>query len=313
MAFAYGKVILVGEHAVVYDTPAIAVGVGIAATCRARLAPQTTLTIGIRRWELNLREPEASAMSEARAFAALIAKVVGEGAADIQIDAHVQLHQPSGVGLGASAAIGVALARAVSDAIGKPADERPADEILAAVQAWEDVFHGKASGIDATTAYHGGCLWFRRGHPPEPLRLKQPLELSVAVAGPAASTRAMVESVAALKQRDERHFEYLIRSIHALAEEARAALLLGSSRELGALLDRNHALLADLGVSTPALDAACQLARDAGALGAKLTGSGGGGCVVALTEHDTSERVLAAWRAQGLHCFHSSVPAVGAV
>src|SRR5689334_6637290 len=135
MAFAYGKVILVGEHAVVYDTPAIAVGVGIAATCRARLAEQTALTIGIRRWELGLREPAASAVAEARAFAALITKVVGESAAAVQIDAHVQLHQPSGVGLGASAAIGVALARAVSDAIGKPADDRPAEEILAAVQA----------------------------------------------------------------------------------------------------------------------------------------------------------------------------------
>jgi mevalonate kinase len=311
MAFAFGKVILVGEHAVVYDAPAIAVGVGIAATCRARLAEQTSLAIGIRRWELGRREPDPSSMPEARAFGALIEKVVADAAADVQIAAEVQLHQPSGVGLGASAAIGVALARAVSDAIGRPADDRPADEILAAVQAWEDVFHGKASGIDATTAYHGGCLWFRRSHPPEPLRLKQSLELAVAVAGPAASTRAMVESVAALKQRNERRFEFLIHSIHALAEEARAALLLGSSRELGLLLDRNHELLGELGVSTPALDAACQLAREAGALGAKLTGSGGGGCVVALTERESTEPVLAAWRTRGLHCFHSSVPAVG--
>jgi mevalonate kinase len=222
------------------------------------------------------------------------------------------LHQPSGVGLGASAAIGVALARALSDALGVPSEQRPAAEILAAAQAWENVFHGKASGIDAATAYHGGCLWFRPAEPAEPLRIQRELRLAVAVAGPAVSTRLMVESVAAFRLQNPQRFEHLLHSIQALVHEARPTLLLGRQRELGALLDRNHSLLRDLGVSTPALDSACQQARDAGALGAKLTGGGGGGCVLALTEADSTERVLAAWRLQGLHCFEASVPGVAA-
>jgi len=303
MALAYGKVILVGEHAVVYGVPAIAVGVGVAATASARVGQQSSLTIGIRRWDLAARE----ATAEARAFDALVAAVADAGLAP-QIEAEVQLHQPSGVGLGASAAIGVALARAVSDALGKPSAERPAAEILAAAQAWENVFHGKASGIDAATAYHGGCLWFRPGEPPEPLRVQRPLRLAVAVAGPAVSTRLMVESVAAFRQQSPQRFELLLQSIHALVQEARVALLLGRAGDLGALLDRNHRLVTELGVSTPALDAACQLARDAGALGAKLTGGGGGGSVLALADADGPERVLAAWRQQGLHCFEANVP-----
>lgn len=308
MALAYGKVILVGEHAVVYGIPAISVGVGVAATATAHVAPQSALTLGIRRWDLARRELDPTTTPEARAFGALIDAVSGATGAPPQIEAEVQLHQPSGVGLGASAAIGVALARAVSDALGKPAELRPPGEILAAAQAWENVFHGKASGIDAATAYHGGCLWFRPGEPPEPLRTRRTLRLAVAVAGPAVSTRLMVESVAAFKEQNPRRFEFLLQSIHALVQEARVALLLGRSRELGELLNRNHQLASDLGVSTPALDAACEQARGAGALGAKLTGGGGGGCVLALTEDESSERVLAAWRQSGLHCFEASVP-----
>lgn len=308
MALAYGKVILVGEHAVVYGIPAIAVGVGVAATATARVAQQSALTLGIHRWDLAKREPEAAITPEARAFAALIEAVSQSTGAPPEIEAEVQLHQPSGVGLGASAAIAVALARAVSDALGKPAEERPAAEILAAAQAWENVFHGQASGIDAATAYHGGCLWFRPAEPAERLRIPQTLRLAVAVAGPAVSTRLMVQSVASFKQRNARRFEFLLQSIHAVVQEARVALLLGRSRDLGALLDRNHRLVSDLGISTPALDVACQEARDAGALGAKLTGGGGGGCVLALTEEESTERVLAVWRQRGLLCFEASVP-----
>jgi mevalonate kinase len=310
MARAYGKVILVGEHAVVYGIPAIAVGVGVAATATARRGPPS-LTIGIRRWDLRRRDGDGPRAAEARAFDALLDTVSG-GGPTAEVEAEVQLHQPSGVGLGASAAIAVALARAVSDALGNPADDRPAGEILAAAQAWENVFHGKASGIDAATAYHGGCIWFRPTEPAEPLRIQRSLRLAVAVAGPAVSTRSMVESVAAFKQRDPRRFEFLLQSIHAVVQQARVALLLGRYRELGELLDQNHRLVSDLGVSTPALDVACQQARDAGALGAKLTGGGGGGCVLALNdpESDGTERVLAAWRQSGLHCFEASVAAV---
>jgi mevalonate kinase len=310
MALAYGKVILVGEHAVVYGIPAIAVGVGVAATATARRGQSPSLTIGIRRWDLGKREGENTRTAEARAFDALIETVSGTSPPP-DIEAEVTLHQPSGVGLGASAAIGVALARAVSDALGKPADERPAGEILAAAQAWENVFHGNASGVDAATAYHGGCIWFRPAKPAEPLRIPRSLRLAVAVAGPPVSTRLMVEAVAAFRQQSPQKFDFVMQSIHAVVQQARVALLLGRYRELGELLDRNHRLVSELGISTPALDSACQQARDAGALGAKLTGGGGGGCVLALNDahSDSTERVLAIWRQSGLHCFEASIPA----
>jgi mevalonate kinase len=308
MASAFGKVILVGEHAVVYGVPAIAVGVAVAATASAARASRPSLTLGERRWEL--AEPDAAASPEARAFEALVDALVGARGAARTLSAEVALHQPSGVGLGASAAIAVALARAVSDALGVPSARRPAGEILAAAQAWENVFHGRASGVDAAAAYHGGCLWFEPPAPAEPLPLSQPLRLAVAVAGPAASTRSMVESVAALRQAEPVRVEHVLRSIHALVLDARVALQRGRMSELGALLDRNHRLLGELGVSTPGLDAACERARAAGALGAKLTGGGGGGCVLALAGEDGTGPLLEAWREEGLSCFDATVASV---
>lgn len=309
MASAFGKVILVGEHAVVYGVPAIAVGVGVAATATARLASTASLVLGERRWAL--AEPGAAAEPEARAFHALVDALASEPGCAARLEAQVSLLQPSGVGLGASAAIAVALARAVSDALGTPAAQRPSGEILAAAQAWENVFHGKASGVDAAAAYHGGCLWFEPPAPAEALALSRPLPLAVAVAGPAVSTRLMVESVAALRQAEPQRVEHLLRSIHALVLDARVALRLGRASDLGALLDENQRLLGELGVSTPALDAACDTARAAGALGAKLTGGGGGGCVLALAGDEGTERVLMAWRQAGLFCFDATVPAPG--
>jgi mevalonate kinase len=305
MASAFGKVILVGEHAVVYGVPAIAVGVGVAAIASVEVSGSPSLVLGERRWEL--AEPGAAASAEARAFHALVDALAGRPGAAPTLAAEVVLHQPSGVGLGASAAIAVSLARAVSDALGKPAAQRPPAEILAAAQAWENVFHGKASGVDAAAAYHGGCLWFEPPSPAQPLQLTERLPLAVAVAGPAASTRRMVESVAALRQAQPQRVDQVLRSIRDLVLEAREALRLGRWRELGALLDQNHGLLGDLGVSTPTLDAACQLARGAGALGAKLTGGGGGGCVLALAGEGGTAPLLETWRRAGLFCFDATV------
>lgn len=308
MASAFGKVILVGEHAVVYGIPAIAVGVGVGAVASVEVASSPSLALGERRWALD--EPAVAASPEARAFHALVDALAGRPGAGLTLAAAVVLHQPSGVGLGASAAIAVSLARAVSDALGVPAAQRAPAEILGAAQAWENVFHGKASGVDAAAAYHGGCLWFEPSAAAEPLELTQPLPLAVAVAGPAASTRRMVESVAALRQAEPHRVEHVLRSIHGLVLDARVALRLGRWQELGALLDRNHGLLGELGVSTPGLDAACQMARAAGALGAKLTGGGGGGCVLALAGEGGTGPLLESWRQAGLFCFDATVGGV---
>lgn len=291
MARACGKVILLGEHAVVHGVPAIAAGIDRGAEASAERADAALLWLG----EARVAPGDGSDLGQA--FAALLAEL---HTAPAVVRASSDL--PVGAGLGSSAALAVAIARAVLELEGAA----PTERVLAAATAWERVFHGNPSGIDTAAAALGGCIWFTKQGGPERLALGLPLTLGVAVAGPPASTKAMVESVARLEQRRPEVFQKSLAGIESLVKNARLALEAGDLTGLGRLLDLNQMLLSGLMVSTEEIETACSIARQAGALGAKLTGAGGGGAVIALCESDP-EPVLAAWRRHGLTCFSTRV------
>lgn len=290
---ANGKIILFGEHAVVWGKRAIAAGISTGARATAESSKEPELWFG------DMDVHAAAGRPEAQAFAVLLAQL---GAPCVRVRVETEL--PLGVGLGSSAAVGVAIARAVMQHQGTAPD---AGRVLAAATAWEDVFHGKSSGIDAAAACYGGCITFQRGAPPQRLSPGVPLCLGVAVAGPAASTREMVNQVAQFQARDPEAFDASVNGIETLVRNAEQAILHGDLPTLGKLMDLNHMLLAGWFLSTPEIEHACQLARGAGALGAKLTGSGGGGCVIALAAGLDATPLLDAWRAQGLRCFSACV------
>ncbi len=298
MAASRGKIILLGEHAVVYGTGAIAAGITRGAEASARLARETTLQLDGH--PIELREGELG-----RAVTALLQHL---GAPAMELEA--TLHIPAGSGLGASAALGVALARAVAGALGVRGGEEAQDPAVVrdAVEAWERVFHGNPSGIDAAASAMGGCLYFKRGLPPEPLTVGRTLHLAVAVAGPPASTSRMVEGVAKLRSQHPEAVDQTLDAIGSLVASGRRCLQEGDLSGLGHLLDMNQRLLASLMVSTDELEAACRVARGTGALGAKLTGSGGGGCVLALSD-GPAEAIVDAWQSRGLRAFATTIEA----
>lgn len=294
-ARARGKVILLGEHTVVYGGPAIALALDRGARAEACPAPATRLSLAGKSYDLPV-EAVAGEPDVLRAFRALLASL-GSGC----VEASAELEVPAGAGLGASAALGVALARAV-------AGSREAESngsIARAALAWENVFHGNASGLDTAVAQHAGCIWFTRASGVLTLSLTRPLHVMVAVVEPGASTRRMVEGVAALRLAEPGRVERCSSEISRLVEQARVALERGEMSALGPLLQHNHELLRELGVSTAGLDRACECATSAGALGAKLTGAGGGGSVIALAEGDACERVRAAWLSRGFQCLEA--------
>ena len=215
---------------------------------------------------------------------------------------------PAGCGLGASAAAAVAIARAALD-LTEPAQSESAARqrrILRAADAWERVFHGEPSGIDATAAALGGCFIFTRNQGPQLIKLKNPIQLAIAVADAPADTRSLVAKVAEELEANSLRVNHIFEKVQSLVAAAHAALLEGSVTSLGLLMDENHSLLNELGVSTPRLDGACEAARAAGALGAKLTGSGGGGCVVALCSSNP-DSVMSAWKSQGMRCLSAII------
>lgn len=288
-ASARGKVILVGEHAVVHGAPAVAVAISRGARARAEPAERDELHIAA--WGLSVSPDEESEL--ARAFRAVLDETPGPR--PVRVDLSTNL--PPGAGLGCSAALGVATVRALDP------DATHEVQVARAMQ-WERVFHGTPSGVDAEVAASGGCIFFRVGAPVERIALRAPLVLCVGDSGRASSTGAMV---AAVRARPDGEREEIFGELESLAHEARAVLAQGASG-LGGVLSRAHAALGRLGVSTPTLDAMCRTAERAGALGAKLTGAGGGGCVVALVDGaETARSVVRAWRRDGFDGFTTRV------
>jgi mevalonate kinase len=225
------------------------------------------------------------------------------------VEVKLSVNVPPGCGLGASAAMAVATARAVLEVEQGPTametDERRA-QVLAAATAWERVFHGNPSGIDAAAAATSGCILFSRAEGPRPVTVLEPLVLAVAIAGPPASTKLMVDNVAKLRARRPEIVDKALEGIRSVVANARLCIEHGDVIGLGRLLDLNQMLLAGLHLSTEEIETACAVAREAGALGAKLTGAGGGGAVIALCD-GTPDAVLAAWQNAGIECFGSRV------
>lgn len=294
MARANGKIILLGEHAVVYGVPAIAAGIERGVEAHAELAVASVLRVG----ERSAEPGDGSDLGQA--FAALL------GALDAPpVAVRATLELPPGSGLGASAALGVAIARAALSALGEEPDPL---RVLAAAAAWEGVYHGNPSGVDAAAAAYDGCILFEKGHAVQAISLNRDLVLAIGLAGPPASTKLMVESVARLRERRPAVVDKALEGIRALVNNAKLCLDAGDLPGLGSLMNYNQMLLSGLFVSTEGIERCCALARDAGALGAKLTGAGGGGAVVALCDRDF-EPILGVWRAAGVECFGSYVRA----
>jgi mevalonate kinase len=297
---ACAKVILLGEHAVVYGTPAIAVGIDRGARATSTAIEGDTSRLRVSGWEVEVTEADAH-QDLGRAFAAVLEATRRRTTLPRALRVVVEADVPPGGGLGCSAAIGVAVARAL--------DPRASDlEASDRAGAWERVFHGNPSGIDAAVATGGGCIYFQKGQPIERLRARAPLVLCVGHSGLASSTRAMVESVARLRERRPEVVSKAFEGIASLVRNARLALEAGDRFALGRLIDLNQMILSGLFVSCEEIETMCELARRAGALGAKLTGAGGGGSVVALAPGGAeAEAILAAWKAGGFAGFLARV------
>lgn len=296
----HGKVILLGEHAVVYGKPGLAAALSLGA--QASATPARTPLLAVSPWGVEIdpgraeRDPEREMLRQA--LCALLAGLPSEARA-LRVEAEVEL--ASGAGLGASAALSVAIVRAVDAALGTTRDD---DAVAALALEAERVFHGNPSGLDSALASHGGVALFRKGAALEKVRMRRPAWLAVAHSGERASTRETVASVARQRERRPEKVDEVLAAIEALVLQGRTALEDGELGRLGQLMDLNQKLLSALLLSTSRLETMCEGARNAGALGAKLTGGGGGGCMIALAETpEAAERIRAALASAGYEAF----------
>lgn len=219
---------------------------------------------------------------------------------------------PIASGMGSGAAVATALVRALAGYLGR--DLAPA-AISALVYASEQRFHGTPSGIDNAVIAFEQPIWFQRPEggvhspqPPtansqlpaiEPIAIAVPLTLVIGDTGVRSATRAPVGEVRQRWQADRAAYEALFDQVGALVARARELLARGALAELGPLLNQNHALLREIGVSSPELDALVGAAIAGGALGAKLSGAGWGGVMLALVEPGRQSAVAQALKQAG--------------
>jgi mevalonate kinase len=288
-ASAPGKAILCGEHAVVYGQPAIALPI-MSASARA--------TVRAARRGIHIRLPDINQRLRARRGAEHPLLVlaqhtvehlgVGSPALDIKLKSTI----PIASGMGSGAALGAALVRGIAAFYNRPIDAATVSNL---VYVSERMFHGKPSGIDNTVVSYEQPVWYQRDRDGtshlEALHVGAPVHLVIADTGVRAPTRLLVGGVAERWAANLQRYDRWFAEIGALVRAARDALQTGEHERLGALLDKDHTLLQLIGVSSPELDQLVAAARDAGALGAKLSGGGGGGIMLALVTPANAENV----------------------
>jgi mevalonate kinase len=203
---------------------------------------------------------------------------------------------PVASGLGSGAAVTAALTRALAAHLGRAL---PDEEINAFVYEIEKLHHGTPSGIDNTVITYARPVYFIRGEPIQTLQAGAPFTIVIGDTGIRAPTKESVGDVRRLWETDTQGWEQVFDGIGEIAQRARERLEIGDWRALGALMNQNHKLLQELTVSSPQLDALVEAARGAGALGAKLSGGGRGGNMIALVSPEKAEAVTRSLEAAG--------------
>lgn len=280
IARAPGKVILFGEHAVVYGRPAIAVPV-------SQVQAEVTVEPGPRRQGVLVHAHdlgETFYLDEVPDDHPIRRTVVntlhhlGVGAPpDMTISIRSTI--PIARGLGSGAAVATALVRAL---VGHFDKYLSAQEISDLVYQTEILHHGTPSGIDNTVVAFGKPVYYVRAQKMDVFWVRRPFSLVIGDTGISSSTREVVADVRRAWEENTEQYDYWFDEVGRIAREARWAIERGRLNELGLLLDENHRLLQQIGVSCEALDNLVQAARQGGALGAKLCGAGRGGNMVAL-------------------------------
>jgi mevalonate kinase len=296
VASAPGKVILFGEHAVVYGQPAIAVPVAqVRATATVEPAPPGS---GLALVASDLGRSLSLATAPHDEPLAAAARLTLARLSALEPDAALTISStiPIASGLGSGAAVSTALVRALAGFLGSPLE---AAEIGAIVFEVEKIHHGTPSGIDNTVVAYEQPVYFVRGRPVRRLAVGAPFTLLIGDTGIRSPTRQVVERVRRAWERNPARYDALFDQVGDIADEARQAIEAGRVDALGPLMDDNHELLIELGVSSSTLNELVEAARFAGAMGAKLSGAGRGGNMIALVEDNWAEEVTEALREAG--------------
>lgn len=309
-ASAPAKIILFGEHFVVYDKPAIVIAINKRAYVTAR--PRANGEILVKSESMGVSgifssygkykpiEGGMEAEQKLKPIYTVAKRLLSVSGENVGFEIHVDSRIPVAAGLGSSAAVAVASAAALGKLLDINLSE---EEIFRVAFEAEKIIHGNPSGVDPAISTYGGILMYRRSTGMERLNIDMDLPLVVGDTKIERVTGEMVSRVSKLRERNP----FIVNKIMDVGGDLAAlgvkALESGDLETLGDLMNINHALLYAVGVSSDEIERLVYAARRAGALGAKMTGAGGGGCIIALSRRMDLNRVADAIRHAGGEAF----------
>ncbi len=302
----FGKVILFNEHFVVYGLPAIASAIGAKTTAVVQRHSQLGIELKDNRPETAGYKAEKFGQQEESLDRMLKFMNIDITKNGFTVTVAGDLIAASGVG--ASAASCAAIARAFSEELGLGYSDERINEVAF---EGEKGYHGTPSGIDNTAATFGGLIWYKRegqSRVMERMKLKKPVEIVMGNTGLVADTKVVVAGVKERKEKEPERYTRVFELAEHLVLDARRELEAFNLERVGSYMDQNHSLLQEIEVSCPELDLLVDLARDNGALGAKMTGTGKGGYMVALApSEDLQERVARAMEKKGFQALRTTI------
>jgi len=298
----YGKTILFGEMFAIFGIPVIASALSITADAEVTQSASGGWDIRDERREAKGYKAEKKGMqleSLERIFRHLRFRPE-----NLRIRLSGDL--PAMSGIGATGASSVAIVRALSEEFNLRLSD---DEVNAGAYQAEIAYHGPTtSGVDNMISTYGGIIHLTRGEPNvvRKMKLKEPVEVVIGDTGIIANTKTLLAALGERKKISPQRYGRILEDARQIAEKAMAAIERFDLKGIGGLMDQNQSLLKEAEISCPELDLLVDLSRNAGAAGAKLTGSGGGGCMLALTPgKDLQEKVASAIELRGFQALRS--------
>jgi len=276
----FGKAILFNEHFVVYGIPSIVSAIGNCTVAKVDAYDKPGFQLADKR-PATPKYKEDKLAQQKESFGLMFKKMgLDLSKKGVSITLEGNLYAASGIG--ASAASCVAVARALAEYFDMNLSD---EEINDVAYEGEKGYHGSPSGVDNTASTYGGLIWFQKGEKNviDRISLANPVEIVIGNTGKVTDTKAAVEGVKQRKEKNPKKYEEVFDRAENIAYLAKRAIHDGSLQDVGKLMNENHKLLQQIEVSSRELDFLVNVAREAGALGAKLTGGGLGGNMLALT------------------------------